>query len=722
MTMTALSLLTGLALAAIGPKVTDAAMIADGGTYLLKNSGRNAWLLESPYTTLDLGAEPPTGVDSGLDYVVTIARGSDGCFTFRTRRGRYIPEVGDCRPATVGNEEGAGRFAITKADGRDAFVITNTVDTAYGFDGTATAFVGWNAGQGDNCFYEIYEALTGPADYPLETWTEEADDMTRDPQPWLGFDSDSTVWTWASKNVAYKRHEFPQVELRSDTAAAAWRGERLGLQALILAPNATGALRLESSEEWAEPRFVRYVLADDFNNCGNHPADLPAYATGDIIDSAGTLELEARSVRPVWVTLEVPRDIAAGNHELTFSLVDDASGMKAAELTLTLAVADRTLPLPSDQKFHLDFWQQPYAISRYHGVTPWSDAHFEAMKPYMQLLARAGQKTVSAVLFHEPWGNQSHDKFDPMVETIKKADGTWKFDYSVFDRWVEFMDSCGINSQINCYSMIPWDMTFRYSDEATDTYQFLRTATTSDEYKALWRAFLTDFASHLKGKGWYDKTCIAMDERGLADMTNAYNLLQETVPGMKMALAGNHHSELADKLHDYCIAYGQNFSAAELEARKAAGMTTTIYTSCADQYPNIFSCSAPVEAAYLPLNAIARGFDGYLHWALFNWDDHPLTDSRFRLFGSGDTYCIYPGARSSLRFERMIEGIQQAEKVALLRAEGGDNSEMERWLSAIASGKFTGVPTPACMINKLETILNNPGNDARVNEIAEPGD
>ena len=38
---------------------------------------------------------------------------------------------------------------------------------------------------------------------------------------------------------------------------------------------------------------------------------------------------------------------------------------------------------------------------------------------------------------------------------MKRADGTWAFDYTVFDRWVEFMMSVGIDQQINCYSMVP---------------------------------------------------------------------------------------------------------------------------------------------------------------------------------------------------------------------------------------------------------------------------
>lgn len=51
-----------------------------------------------------------------------------------------------------------------------------------------------------------------------------------------------------------------------------------------------------------------------------------------------------------------------------------------------------------------------------------------------------------------------------MVEKTLYPDGKWEYDFSVFDIWVEFMFSLGIDRQINCYSMIPWKLTFDYVD------------------------------------------------------------------------------------------------------------------------------------------------------------------------------------------------------------------------------------------------------------------
>ena len=457
-----------------------------------------------------------------------------------------------------------------------------------------------------------------------------------------------------------------------------------------------------------DARFVNYVITDDYKSCGNHPTNLQPWLVPDVIDQDKAHEVPAMETRPIWCTFEVPRDIKPGAYFTQLEIVN-AKGKVVRKLSLTINVNQRTLPEVAKQKFHLDFWQQPYAVSRYYAVERWSKEHLEALRPYLQALGRAGQRTVSTIMFYEPWGEQTHDLFDPMVKTTKKADGTWTYDYTVFDQYVELCAEYGIDKYINCFSMVPWDMKFRYWDEATGSYQFLQTSTRTPEYRELWTNFLTAFKVHLVKKGWFEKTNIAMDERAESDMLNAYQIASAL--GFKMALAGNYHSSLSDKLEDFCVALGQDkrFTPEQRAARRAKGQVTTIYTSCADVEPNIYSNSLPAEAAFLPLYAAANDLDGYLHWAWINWDEHPLTDSRFRKFGAGDTYCYYPGNRSSVRFERLIEGIHQFEKVQILKEEYKDNPEKMAKLNALLETfKSHAVVGEDCAekVNAIEKFLN----------------
>jgi len=46
--------------------------------------------------------------------------------------------------------------------------------------------------------------------------------------------------------------------------------------------------------------------------------------------------------------------------------------------------------------------------------------------------------------------------------------------------------------------------------------------------------------------------------------------------------------------------------------------------------------------------------------------DEPLSDTRFRTWPAGDTFFVYPGAKTSIRFEKLREGIQDFEKIRII--------------------------------------------------------
>lgn len=521
---------------------------------------------------------------------------------------------------------------------------------------------------------------------------------------------------WASKDVHYVRSKVPTGCLRQDTIIYGWKGERVGMEAVVFSKIPAGrlSLRVKGDRQLAsqtQVNWVNYVLTDSFRGCGDHPSGFVPYLVNDMIDTSPSRVVDARTTRPIWCSVEIPHGARTGAHELRVEVVDEHDKV-VRNLHLKVIVGKRSLPSPAEYKFQLNFWMQPYAVSRYEGVGNWSRAHFKALRPYMKMLARAGQKVATAILFYEPWGKQSNDKFEPMVETTLREDGTWTFDFRVFDRWIAFLESCGIKEQINCFSMVPWDMTFRYRDARTGEYGYLKTTTSEDAYKKLWTVFLKTFAEHLRKKGWLEKTCIAMDERGLEAMNDAYRISQEAVPGLKMALAGNYHASLVDKLYDYCVGFGQKFSEEELALRNSRGWVTTTYTACPDGMPNVCSNNLPADCAYLPLYCIANGFNGFLRWAWMNWTDDPMHDTRFRLFTPGDTYMVYPGGRSSIRFERVIEGVEAAEKYRILREEYEQSHQTEALhrlnnvLEGFKSGHLASEEEAAYHVNRLQRVLN----------------
>lgn len=145
--------------------------------------------------------------------------------------------------------------------------------------------------------------------------------------------------------------------------------------------------------------------------------------------------------------------------------------------------------------------------------------------------------------------------------------------------------------------------------------------------------------------------------------------------------------------------------------RKSEGKVTTFYTSCEEPYPNTFTFCPPTECAWFGWYAAKAELDGYLRWAYNSWVIEPLLDSRFYTWAAGDTYLVYPGARTSLRFEHLIEGIQAYEKIKILKEECKHTQnkaklkKIEKMLEFFDEQKLPETPA-AVLIKRGNKILN----------------
>lgn len=467
---------------------------------------------------------------------------------------------------------------------------------------------------------------------------------------------------------------------------SAWRGEKVFAQAVISSDTELEDVTLSVSDLSngksgiksgnISVQFVSFVVSDlldttKYGQCGQRQdkSEWGEVLVADVLDLKESMNIPAGRKQPVWMTVNVPSNAKPGKYrgKLTVS----SSNAKSRSLPVELIVSDHILPPDSDWTFHLDLWQNPYSVARYENVPLWSDAHFEAMRPVMKMLADAGQKSVTTTIMNRPWNGQTEDAFGSMVTKIHRIDGTWLYDYTIFDRWVEFMFSLGIDKQINCYSMIPWALEFDYIDQATSSPATFQAAPGSEEYNEYWGAFIADFARHLKAKGWFEKTMIAMDERPLESMQAVLGLIRKVEPAFKISLAGSYHEPVIYDIVDFSETFSgkREFPESAKAKRKELGLTTTIYTCCAEAHPNMFVISDPDEAAWLGWFAQAENYDGYLRWAYNSWTLDPLTDTRFRTWPAGDCFVVYPGGRGSVRFSKLTEGIQNFEKVRILRAQ-----------------------------------------------------
>jgi len=474
-----------------------------------------------------------------------------------------------------------------------------------------------------------------------------------------------------SKNIRYRRGDVPQVDGRTEWSGVAWRGERQSAQLLLWSQSGADQVRLawtplrsrtgqQIPAAAIRPQFVRYVLS------ATGPDDLASLSLEpDVLDTTARLTLKSCTTRPVWLSIDVPAETAPDQYqgELTAS----ASGGAAVKFQIAVEVLPLVLPPASQWSFRLDLWQDPWSVAWYHGVEPWSEAHWKVLEPHLRLLADAGQKFITTYITFDPWGESTYIDNGTMVEWIRRRDGSFRYDYTVFDRYVEFAQKCGITEAITCYTLIPWGHRVRYMDEASGDYVWVACAPGTPEYKALWTPMIKDFVAHLTQRGWREKTYIGINENPWKDGRECIDLLRQIAPGTKVTWAGRYYEELKEDIDDWCFFIAPPVSGEVIRQRAQRGRTTTHYVCCGPSRPNTFTFSPPAEATWLGWYTAAAGYDGFLRWAYDSWGADPLLDTRHVRWPAGDCFLVYPGPRSSIRFERLREGIADYEKIRLVR-------------------------------------------------------
>ena len=380
--------------------------------------------------------------------------------------------------------------------------------------------------------------------------------------------------------------------------------------------------------------------------------------------------------------------------------------------SLKVTVLDRVLPPAKDWHYFLDLWQHPWAVSRYFNVEPFSKEHYAKMEPIWRNLAECGCKALTVTLLDLPWNHQCYDGYYSMVGRVKNADGTWAFDYSIFDEYVEFGRRCGLGPDIACYTMCPWGYRVTWKDaECKDHREKFLPGT--PEFEDYWGPFLVDFAAHLKEKGWFADTYIAMDERKPEDVKLICEFIQKKAPGMKVAMAGNKSpSEFEGiTIDNYCqglihLRKHPKFLD-ELASRRAKGYKTTFYVCCTAAHPNTFMESPDDEGFWLGAYPVMVGFDGFLRWAANSWPADPYKDASFNTknWKAGDTFLIYPNGEPSARLIALRAGIVAAEKMRILGCQQASAEIAARYgYKAAVRGEIDF----AAFRREVEALVNGP--------------
>lgn len=421
-------------------------------------------------------------------------------------------------------------------------------------------------------------------------------------------------------------------------------------------------------------RYPAYVTGDAKSSVCGGAASRHSVQIADALSDIPVTGVTASEPLKIWLTADIPAETSPGRYSGSIDVVKDGEVLDS--FGLSFLVTRHQLPAPSQWNFHLDIWQFPFQITSLvkksgQEIEPFSEDYYELVRPFYERLADAGQKSVTAYI-----KDGAFRTGQTMVDWTLDVDGSWNFDYSKFDSYVNFMASLGISGQINCFSLAGWDSGIGYVDLEDNGYKRLVLDVGDPRHTRLWTEFLMSFESHLNEKGWFDKTVLYFDEVNEQDLAAMTDLIASVNPAWKTGSAGIWYpADLVSSLYEYspiisCTEPGEP-------------QRLTFYTSCSQLHPNnyVTSENSPAEMSYIAWYALANGYDGYTRWAFDYWINPDPLNAQDGCNAAGDNHFIYRSSNeysscrplSSIRLEMLREGIQDYEKaVSLGRASFSD--------------------------------------------------
>lgn len=534
--------------------------------------------------------------------------------------------------------------------------------------------------------------------------------------------------TVTDHNTQYTQKRFAEVSVKKNRSETlhAWKNDRavseLVLSAIggdftnvtIQASDLTDGKK-KITKDNVTATFIRSTKAYAYGYIyGN---DVPAATednraeASDILWQTTPIAIKADTLQPVWVEFAIPKTAKSGTYKTQLTVTADQLTQPLV-FDYEVRVQNAELPDNYSDTFDIELWQYPYTSAEYYNVEPFSEEHLEIMKSSMELYKKIGGHAITASIIEDAWNGQTYSAnavhYPSMIKWIKIGD-TFTYDYTDFDKWVSFNKSLGIGDKIVLYSVAPWHNSFTYWENGELVREVFYIQPTNgsayytENYTILWTDFLTDLVAHLTEKGWFDDSYIGIDEQGFS--STAFDLIEsvKNKDGKCLKTAGAMDSfiekkNLAMRVTDLNV--GDTAAAAHqaefdqlLKDREAKGLRTTLY-SCTGHRPGNFSLSAPVESYWSIVNAGKSGTAGFLRWAYDAWVEDPLNDTTHSKFEPGDCFLIYPDektardpiSRSSVRLERMAEGVRDVNKLAVIEKEAPQmKTEIEKLYAGIST-------------------------------------
>lgn len=430
---------------------------------------------------------------------------------------------------------------------------------------------------------------------------------------------------------------------------------------------------------------------------------------------AKPIDVAPNQNQPIWLSVYVPAEAAAGDYEGRLSLKADGF---SADVPVRLHVWNFTLP----KQTHLEsgYGMNPSLIFRYHNLKTDADKR-RVLDLYFQSYAE------HRICPYRP------APLDPIrVKFLSDAKPPRaELDFAAFDAGMSrAFEKWGFSR-----FMLPIEAMGGGTFQSRSDPKIGKFGEDTPEYRAMFSSYAKQLESHLREKGWLEKAYVYWfdepDPKDYEFVRHGNERLHREAPGITRMLTEEPGDALAGAVDLWCpVSF--NYDHAAAENRRAAGDRFWWYVCCGPKAPycTLFIDHAATELRVWHWQTWQRKINGTLVWETNYWTsetawpdspqnpyndpmgyvgDHTLPKGTKRYWGNGDGRFLYPPESAavpgmaggqpileppvtSIRWEMIREGVEDFEFLYRLRE-----------LIEARRGKL-----PADRLKELESLLEVP--------------
>lgn len=445
--------------------------------------------------------------------------------------------------------------------------------------------------------------------------------------------------------------------------------------------------------------------------------------------------------QPLWFSVRVPSDAVPGRYTggLWLELQVRDGDLIEIEVPVSLDVWPFALP----QRFHLHHteWFWPEGIARYYHVEPWSEGHWRWIEKVARDMARHKQDMILTRFI--PWGGRKA-RTHSLVYMVRRSDGTFQFDFSRLDRWIETFKAAGVEwiegghvaRRIGGWHSPIGFNRFPVYDDGANPIPTDRESMSEEEFEPFVEALLKGVYAHLKERGWHRQYVQHIADEPAPENAESWSrissLVKEWLPDVPRIDAVM--AEGLEGLVELRVPQIQEITGPST-LREPEQLWSYVCLAPQGIYPNRFLDYASIRNRIIFWLSWTLDLKGFLHWGYNAWrawqgvpvpiDISPWTDATGgsiycqdrNPLPAGDPHIVYPGKEticSSIRWEVIRKGFEDYEYLWLLEdlarsapegpAKRRAEELLERVRSEIAPDPATHTRDDALLLSTREEI------------------